>query len=147
MPTTTFTGTNLGGGFTGISAKQTITNFKTSEHAMARRILRGSWNGQYATGASNGVRRAIGPFRAVTNTGDFLSRQNYRCGDLPLANNVDKHCDTTGVPGSSTNVKFVSDSSDYITFKKQSAMNRTYNDISAGGDNSSASYSAFKMHY
>ena len=147
MSTTAFTGTNLGGGITGISPKQTMTNFKTSEHAMVRRVLRGSWNGQYATGASNGVRRAVGPFRAVTNTGDFLSRANYMCGYLPGTNNVQKHCDATGVPGSSTNVRFVSDSSDYITFKKQSAMNRTYNDISAGGDNSNASYAAFKMHY
>jgi hypothetical protein len=50
------------------------------------------------------------------------------------------NCDGTGVPASSCNVKFVADSSDYTKFKKQSAMNRNYNDASNGGDQSNASY-------
>ena len=37
-------------------------------------------------------------------------------------------CDNSNVHASSTNVKFVSDSSDYIRFRKQQAMNRNYND-------------------
>jgi hypothetical protein len=49
-------------------------------------------------------------------------------------------CDGTNVPASSCNVKFVADSSDYVTYKKQRAVNVNYNDKSFGGDNSNASY-------
>jgi hypothetical protein len=45
-----------------------------------RRIIVGAWNNAYAVGTVNGRNRAIGPFRAVTNSGDFLSRQNYSRG-------------------------------------------------------------------
>lgn len=136
---------NLGGGFTGISPRQTVTNYKSSEQVAIRKILTKSWNTSYARGDVNGHSRAIGPFRAVTNSGDFLSRKNYACGDMPnptQANSVIwrsrigsiiKKCDGTNIPPSSTNVRFVPDSSDYITYKKQSAINQTYNDNSMGG--------------
>ena len=141
----------LGGPMNGYSPQQTITNFKDSEQAMTRRILRTSWNTQYARGTVNGYGRRIGAFRAVNNLGDFLSRQNYVCGG-PNAINADKpgwkrrvgavmsHCDSTGVPASSCNTKFVPDSSDYIRFRKQMAINRNYNDIKNGGDQAHASY-------
>jgi hypothetical protein len=140
-------GANLGGGpYNGYSPQQTITSAKDSEDVNIRGILRRSWNGQFATGKSNGYNRVTTPFRAVNNSGDFLGRVNYSCGG-PNPTNLDKpgraqsigsvpqNCDGTGVPASSCNVKFVADSSDYTTFKKRQAMNRTYNDLGYGGDN------------
>ena len=49
-------------------------------------------------------------------------------------------CDGTGIPSSTCNVKFVPDSSDYIKFKKLRALNKNYNDMKQGGDQSNASY-------
>ena len=142
---------NLGGGFQGISPKQTINNYKDSGQVMTRRILTHSWNGAYASGTVNGLSRVITPFRAVNNLGDFLARPNYICGG-PNQVNADKpgmkgrigsiisQCDSTGIPSSTCNVKFVPDSSDYITYKKQRAIGQTYNDLKFGGDESNASY-------
>jgi surface protein len=111
-----------------------------SEKASTRSILRRGWNTAFATGTYNGHKRVITPFRAVNNSGDFLSRQNYKCGGptgmskssigwagskIFLGSKID-NCDSTGVPGASGNVKYVYDSSNYITFKRQQAMNRTY---------------------
>ena len=117
----------LGGPYNGHSAKQTVNSKRDSENAMTRRVLRSSWNTPYATGTYNGHKRVITPFRAVNNLGDFLGRQNYACGG---PKQMTFTCDNTGVPSSSTNVKFVPDSSDYIRFKKQQAMNLNYNDSS-----------------
>ena len=144
-------GANLGGGFNGISPKQTLTNYKSSENVMMRRTLVKSWNTPYATGSVNGYQRVTTPFRAVNNLGDFLGRQNYVCGGPNQVNasrpgykgiigSIISACDGTGVPASVCNVKFVSDSSDYIKFKKQKAANQTYNDIGFGGDSHNASY-------
>ena len=128
---TDFGGSKLGGGpYNGYSPKQTITNYKGSEQVMMRRILRDGWNTQYATGIVNDHSRVTTPFRAVNNLGDFLSRTQYSCGGPNPTN-----CDGTGVPASSCNVKFVSDSSDFTTFKKQQAVNRNYNDLGFGGYN------------
>jgi hypothetical protein len=141
------TDTNLGGPFNGYSPQQTITNYKSSEQAMTRRILRSVWNNS----TYNGKQRIITPFRAINNSGDFLSRKNYICGG-PNAVTIDRYkrknnigsapdqCDGSGVPSSSCNVKFVTDSSDYIKFKKQMAMNKNYNDVSNGGDQHNASF-------
>jgi hypothetical protein len=129
----------LGGPFNGYSGKQTMTNYKGSEQAMTRRVLRSAWNTQYATGVVNGQNRVITPFRAVNNLGDFLSRTNYVCGGPNQVNaskpgwkgrigSIISNCDSTGVEASSGNHRFVSDSSDYIRYKKQRAMNRNYND-------------------
>ena len=148
-------GSKLGGGpYDGFSPKQTITNYKSSDMTMTRRVLRDVWNTPYATGVFNNKKRVITPFRAVTNLGDFLSRKNYICGGPnPITADRQKrpgnmgaiisHCDGTGVPSSSCNVKFVSDSSDYITFKKQQAINHTYNDLGFGGDKNNASFDAW----
>ena len=135
---------NLGGPFRGFSSKQTITNYKTSELVNARSVLRNSWNTPYATGTYNGYSRVITPFRAVNNSGDFLSRKNYSSGG-PTPTNASKpgygrligrlwtNTDNTGVPASSCNVKYVADSSEYSKFKRQQANNRNYNDLSQGG--------------
>lgn len=145
-------GPNLGGGISGISARQTITNYKDSEQTKIRSILRRVWNKPYAVGDVNGYKRAIGEFKAVMNIGDYLSRKNYVCGDIPnpiqpdnvrwrsRIGGINKTCDNTGVPCSNTNTKFVPDSSDYITYKKQRAINLNYNDLSNGGDDHNGSY-------
>lgn len=141
----------LGGPFNGYSGKQTVTNYKDSEQTMSRRVLRSAWNTRYATGTVNGQSRIITPFRAVNNLGDFLSRTNYVCGGPNQVNkskpglrigSIVSACDGTGVEGYSGNPKFVSDSSDYIRFKKQQATNRNYNDSKNGGDESNGSYVA-----
>jgi hypothetical protein len=141
--------TSLGGPINGISPVQTITNYKSSEQIMSRRILTKSWNTAYATGTFNSYSRAITPFRAVNNSGDFLSRTQYSCGG-PNPQSVSKpgrrigtmwsNCDNTGVPASSCNVKFVADSSDYVKYKKLYVQNQNYNDSKFGGDESNGSY-------
>jgi hypothetical protein len=129
----------LGGPFNGYSGKPTMTNYKGSEQALTRRVLRSAWNTQYASGVVNGNNRVITPFRAVNNLGDFLSRTNYVCGGPNQVNaskpgwkghigSIITNCDETGVEASSGNHRFVSDSSDYIRYKKQRAMNHNYND-------------------
>lgn len=135
---------NLGGPFRGFSSKQTITNYKTTELVNARSVLRNAWNTPYATGTYSGNTRVITPFRAVNNSGDFLSRKNYSSGG-PTPTNASKpgygrligrmwaNTDSTGVPASSCNVKFVADSSEYSKFRRQQANNRNYNDLSQGG--------------
>jgi len=143
--------TNLGGPYNGFSAKQTVTNFKSSEQAMTRKILRSAWNTPYATGTYNGNKRAIGEFRAVNNLGDFLNRQNYSCGGSNQVNldkpgrgqsigSIPQQCDATGVPASICNTRFVPDSSDYIRYRKQRAMNQNYNDLKNGGNRNNADY-------
>jgi hypothetical protein len=143
-------GSNLGGGpFDGFSPKQTITNYKDSNQTMMRRELRDAWNTAYAAGTVNNKKRITTPFRAVSNSGDFLSRTNYVCGG-PNPNHMSRggislrfgsmisNCDNTGVPASSCNVKFVADSSDYTKFKRQQAYNRNYNDLGYGGSTNSS---------
>ena len=135
---------SLGGGIPGISRKQTLTSTRDSDLVMARRTVRQSWNTQYATGVVNinniDYKRVIGPFRAVTGNGDFLSRENYSCNTIPtsttnrvgLGRMLDRArsvCDGTEVPGTSCNPRFVADSSDYVTFKKNQAINRTYHNL------------------
>jgi len=144
--------TDLGRGMKGVSTVQTTTSYKDSEEATTRGILRRAWNTPYATGEFNGQKRAIGSFRAVNNLGDFLNRQNYSCGgpntvkssrNASVKGNggsVPQDCYGSLIPPSSCNTKFVPDSSDYIKYKKQMAMNRNYNDSSAGGDKSNASF-------
>ena len=147
-PTTT---TNLGGPYNGFSGKQSISNYNNDGDVTTRRELRKSWNNDYTSGTYNNYKRRIGPFRAVTNSGDFLSRTDYVCGGPNPANNTHARasrplglggiinaCDSTNVPASSCNVKFVADSSDYTKFKRQNAYNKNYNDLKHGGYNNSA---------
>ena len=139
---------SLGGGIQGISVKQTSNSVRNSDHVMARRILRSSWNNSNVTSG-----RKIGAFRAVNNLGDVLNRQNYSCGGPNQVNSrpgihgndggsIPQQCDGTGVAAASCNPKFVADSSDYIKFRKQRALSQNYNDSKFGGDQSNASYSA-----
>ena len=129
----------------GISPKQTITSYRDSEGTMIRRVIRSSWNNPYATGVVNNHKRAIGEFKAVSNIGDFLSRNDYACGNIPnpiqpsnvtwrsRIGGIIKNCDDSGVPCSNCNTKFVPDSSEYTKYKKQRIFSRNYNDTSNGG--------------
>lgn len=137
--------------FKGISPTQTINNFKDSGDVITRKILRDSWDNPAAVGNMNGYTRVITPFRAANHLGDYLSRQYYVCGgpnqvqvDRPgmksIIGSILSKCDGTGIPANSGNSKFVSDSSDYTTYKRQSAVVQNYNDLSFGGDQNNASY-------
>jgi hypothetical protein len=154
MWTPSYGGSNLGGGpANGYSPTQTNLNKKDSESTMHRRVLRDVWNTRYVTDKINGKDRAVTPFRAVENLGDYLGRVNYSCGGPNpqsakkpgygrLIGNVPKHCDTTGIPPSTCNPKFVPDSSEYIRYRKLRAINHTYNDLSYVGNASNGQYSA-----
>ena len=144
--------TSLGGWpFNGYSPKQSILNYRGGNDALTRNVLRRGWNTGFATGIFNTRNRMITPFRAVNNSGDFLSRKNYICGGPnPISKALHGHshilggmlraCDATGVPASNCNPKYVYDSSLYTRYKRERANNVNYNDKSFGGDQSNASY-------
>lgn len=143
---------SLGGGpWNGYSPQQTIGNYKTNEQTIARRILVKSWNTQFTGDSVNGYGRVVTPFRAITNSGDFLQRQYYVCGGSNQVNaskpgwksaigSIISQCDSTGIQSATCNVKYVADSSDYIRFKKLRAQNQNFNDLKNGGDQNNASY-------
>jgi hypothetical protein len=160
---------NLGGGYNGYSPALLGGGAGThggsgmeggNERSMDRLILRQAWNGQYGSGEVNGRKPVCTPFRLVNNAGDYLGRKNYVSGGSDqvqgrvrssaigawkmFAGHVQATNDGTGIPSSTCNVKYVYDGSDYTTFKKNQAINRTYNDYSFGGDASSASQSAWR---
>ena len=132
------------GAIPGFSNRQTLGNIRSSENAMMRRQVVKSWNTAYATGNVNGASRVVTPFRAVTNSGDFLQRENYVCGGPNQVNaskpgwkgrigSIISNCDNSGIPSSTCNVKYVPDASDYIKYKKLRANNQNYNDLKGGG--------------
>jgi hypothetical protein len=96
-------------------------------------------------------------FRHAMNAGDPLTRVNYSCGGPnPLSNlpsvkqnvslfrgGIKSFCDASNVPASSCNVKYVYDSSNFTRFRKEGAVNKSYNDTSFGGANN-GSYSFIK---
>ncbi len=116
--------------------------------------------------AANLRRPITTPFRAVNNAGDLLSRENFSCGgscqsfqSRPGLHGLKTHFGSvsdscvpsaaynslqliTNVPAAACNVKYVYDSSDYITYLKQKAVNKNYNDYSNGGDDYKSSQSA-----
>lgn len=148
----------LGGPFNGYAPKQSITNYKDTDVINMRRVLVRSRSALNVRDAINNRGRVLTPFRAANNLGDFLGRQYYVDGSEPnpqsasrpgyarLIGSVMSTRDSTGVTGASCNPKFVSDSSDYIKFKRQSATNRNFNDLAFGGYNNAA-YSRIKMNF
>ena len=129
------------------------------EYEQIRFTLKQSWNTTYPSQLNRSNKQAIiTPFRAVNNAGDLLSREYYSCGGpcqsfqsrpgmFGLKNHfghIQNNCDGSGVQPSSCNIKYVYDSSDYTRFMKQKAVNKNYNDASYGGDQSSASQSAWR---
>lgn len=141
------TGVSFSGGpFNGFMARQTVDGYKNNDDVMTRGILRRVWN--YAS--LGNAKLATSSFRAANNLGDTLSRQNYSCGG-PSQTNASRpgykrligaissaQCDDSGVAPSTCNTKFVSDSSDFIRYKKQRATLGNYNDLSNGGSNNGA---------
>ena len=149
-----------GGAIRGYMAHSVLDNDKSYpnfEHI--RFSLKQSWNTTYPSQlTASGKKRIATPFRAVNNSGDVLCRVNYSCGGSCQTvqsrpnmkglsgrfGSIQSACDGTFVPPASCNVKYVYDSSDYITFLKQQAINKNYNDLSNAGNNNSASQSAFR---
>ena len=158
---------SLGGGLRGYMPQPLIDHDNSDEFATTRFLLKDAWNTSSLSGSSN-PKRMVGPFRAVNNAGDILSRQNYSCGGTcqsyqsrPGLNglrqrfgSISRSCAADvfyssnqvnpAVPASACNTKFVYDSSDYIRFRKNQAVNRNYNDRSFGGDDYSASQSNYR---
>ena len=141
-----------------------------SEYEQIRFTLRDAWNTSYPDQLQqNNLSKPITtPFRAVTNSGDLLSRENYSCGggcqsvqSRPNVKGIKQHLGSTQynclpsaiysnlqlnnkIPAAACNVKYVYDSSDYTTYLKQKAVNKNYNDLSYGGNNYSGSQVASK---
>jgi hypothetical protein len=155
----------LGGGLKGyIPLAYVDTDTTYIDNEQIRVTLREAWNTDYISqlntynkaNPSNKKGRVTTPFRAVNNAGDILGRYYtfYSCGGpcqtfqsrpglhIPkqLFGSVSKQCDGTGVPAATGNARFVYDSSDYITYKKQMAINKNYNNLSNGGNENNGSY-------
>lgn len=149
----------LGGGVKGYIplAVQTTNNF--DEFNTIRFTLRQAYNTTYPSQLKRAkLKRIITPFRAVTNSGDILARRYYTCGGpcqtfqsrpglFGLRGHfgaIESQCDGTGVAAAVCNGKYVYDSSDYITYKKNDAINKNYNAYNYGGDNSNSTQSALR---
>lgn len=162
---------NSGGAIRGYMPQQTQNVDKRyTEFEHIRFTLKNAWNTTYPSQLrrDNLKQPITTPFRAVNNAGDLLSRENYSCGGSCQSfqsrpnlkglkqrfGSVQNTCVpsaaynslqlTTNIPAAACNVKFVYDSSDYVTYLKQRAVNKNYNDLSYGGDQSSASQSAIR---
>jgi hypothetical protein len=96
------------------------------------------------------------PFRAAFNAGDINGTVNSPAlANLPGANQINSarvsrlHIKAGGIHNNggsaySGNPKYVYDGSDYIKYRKLKAINKNYNDLSFGGDNSNGSYVALR---
>jgi hypothetical protein len=146
------------------------TDKRYKEYEQIRFTLKNAWNTSYIRQLRNdGLKRSITtPFRAVNNAGDLLSRNNYSCGGTcqsfqsrPNMKGLKSHFGSvslsctpsssyntlqllSNIPAAACNVKYVYDSSDYITYLKQKAVLKNYNDLTNGGDDSNASQSALR---
>jgi len=160
-----------GGAIRGYMPQQTQNVDKRyPEFEQIRFTLKNAWNTTYPSQLrrDNLSKPITTPFRAVNNAGDLLSRLNYSCGGTcqtpqsrPGLNGLKQRFgsiqDTcvpsavysplqllSNIPASACNVKYVYDSSDYITYLKQKAVNKNYNDLTYGGDQSNTSQSAIR---
>ena len=162
---------NSGGAINGYMPQTLITTDKRyPEYEHIRFTLKNAWNTTYPSQLKrDNLKQPITtPFRAVNNAGDLLSRENYSCGGTcqsfqsrPGLKGLRSHFgavqDTcvpsaaynslqliNNIPAAACNVKYVYDSSDYVTYLKQKAVNKNYNDLSYGGDQSNTSQSAIR---
>ena len=162
---------NSGGAINGYMPQQTQNVDKRyPEYEHIRFTLKNAWNTTYPSQLrrDNLKQPITTPFRAVNNAGDLLSRLNYSCGGScqsfqsrpglrGLRNHFGAVQDTcipsatysnlqllSNIPASACNVKYVYDSSDYVTYLKQKAVNKNYNDLTYGGDQSNTSQSAIR---
>jgi hypothetical protein len=163
--------TNSGGAINGYMPQTTqLTDKRYPEFEQIRFTLKNAWNTTYPSQLKrDNLKQPITtPFRAVNNAGDILSRLNYSCGGScqsfqsrpglrGLKNHfgaVQQSCTPSAaynslqllnnIPAAACNVKFVYDSSDYTTYLKQRAVNKNFNDLTFGGDQSNASQSAIR---
>jgi hypothetical protein len=144
------------------------TDKRYEEYEQIRFTLKNAWNTKYQSQLrKDGLSKSITtPFRAVNNAGDLLSRDNYSCGgscqsfqSRPGLSGLKNHFGSVSnsctpsaaynslqlirnIPAAACNVKYVYDSSDYITYLKQKAVVKNYNDLTYGGDDHNASQSA-----
>jgi hypothetical protein len=173
IPSGAIKGSSLGGGFQGYMPQEVQTTEKGSYGSNVfeniRFSLRNAWNTNYKAQLLAARRVQIAtPFRAVTNSGDLLCRDDYSCGGTCQSfqsrpqlkglrqhfGSVSKSCIPSAlytanqvaptVPAAACNVKYVYDSSDYITYLKQKAMVTTYNNKSNAGNEYNASQSAYR---
>jgi hypothetical protein len=129
------------------------------DYSKMRFALRESWNTTYPSQLRAAkLRRVITPFRAATNSGDILARRSYSCGGSCQTfqsrpglfglrgafGAIQSVCDGTNVPPATCNVKYVYDSSDYITYKRTAAVSKNYNAYDYGGDNANATQSKLR---
>jgi hypothetical protein len=161
---------NSGGAITGYMPQTTINVDKRyPEFEHIRFTLKNAWNTTYPSqlrAAKLPKQTITTPFRAVNNAGDLLSRENFSCGgncqtfqSRPGLRGLKIRFGATSisctpssayntlqlnssVPSATCNVKWVYDSSDYVTYLKQRAVNKNFNDLSYGGDNYKTSQSA-----
>jgi hypothetical protein len=160
---------NPGRAIQGYMPQQVVgTDKRYNEFEQIRFTLRDAWNTTYPSQLKNSnLKQPITtPFRAVTNSGDLLSRENYSCGgscqsfqSRPNVKGLRQHfgavqatCIPSAIystlqlndkiPAAACNVKYVYDSSDYTTYLKQRAVNKNYNDLSYGGNDYKAAQSA-----
>jgi hypothetical protein len=153
---------SLGKGIPGFIPQRLVDDDYTYEDYMNDRdIVVEGWNTNYRreiNALTGKPARAITPFRAVTNSGDLLSRKYYTCGgpcqtfqSRPNLNGLKQRfgavmlkCDGSNVEPAACNIKYVYDSSDYSRYLKQRAINQTYNNLSNGGDESNGSQVAWR---
>jgi hypothetical protein len=119
-----------------VNGKQRQLNTRNYEdYVNIRLALREAWNTKYKSQLGTNYKLRTTPFRAVTNSGDLLSRQNYSCGgpcSVQSRTNVHgikghlgssiNNCDNSGIEPANCNVKYVYDSSDYVKYLKQKAL-------------------------
>ena len=118
----------------------------------SRFMLRNAWNNNYIV---NNYPTACTPFRAINNSGDLLSRKDYSCGGscqtyqsrpnlhglATKFGHIQDKCDGSNIPPAACNVRYVADNSDYVRYRKLTAINKNYSDISYGGDENNSTQS------
>jgi len=162
---------NPGGAIKGYMPQSIQTNEQRyPDFENIRFTLKNAWNTTYPSQlrVDNLKQPITTPFRAVNNAGDLLSRLNYSCGGTcqtfqsrPNVKGLRQHFGSVqdsclpsatysslqlikNIPAAACNVRFVYDSSDYVTYLKQKAINKNYNDLSYGGDQYNASQSSMR---
>lgn len=160
-----------GGAIRGYMPPATYTTDKTyNNYEQIRFSLRNAWNTSYQQqlARNNVMRPIITPFRATMNAGDLMARENYSCGGSCQTSQsrpnvkglrqrfgaIQSTCTPSSafnslqlirdIPPAACNGRYVYDSSNYITYVKQKAILKNYNDLSNGGDQSAASQSAIR---
>jgi hypothetical protein len=160
-----------GGAIRGYMPKATLNVDKRyPEFEQIRFTLKQAWNTTYPSQleSENVTKPITTPFRAVNNAGDLMSRKNYSCGgscqtfqSRPGLKGLKTHFGAIqsscvpsdsynslqllqGIPAAACNVKYVYDSSDYVRYLKQKAVNKNFNDLSYGGNDSNSSQSALR---